>query len=138
MSQSLYDVASVYDDTKMKSDVLYNAFMSRDTTDLDRMVSEIIEITKKKHPQLSSRFQKMADRTVSGSARIAKHAFLLFGLFMEPEYAKSLVMSEPKVDPVKFQLFYTELPKLCGKLQNGIFTSMQEFVEDARTLYIIT
>ena len=111
--------------------------MSRDTTQLDKMIKDIKEMTDKKHKGLSNRYKELSERTLNDNVRIAKHAFLLFGLYMNPEYAKSLVTPTPKVDPVKFQLFYMELPKLCAKLQNGVFSSLQEFVEDARTLYVI-
>jgi hypothetical protein len=112
--------------------------MNKDTTQLDKMIREIKEITDKKYPDLSNRYKEFSERTLQDNVRIAKHAFLLFGLFMTPEYAKSLITPTPQVDPVKFELFYRiELPVLCTNLQNGIFTSLQEFVESARTTYII-
>lgn len=138
MNQSLYDVGNGYEELKVKSDVIYNSFMNKDTTQLDNMIREIKEITDKKYPDLSNRYKEFSDRTLNDNVRIAKHAFLLFGLFMTPEYAKSLITPTPKVDPVKFELFYRiELPVLCTNLQNGVFTSLQEFVESARTTYII-
>lgn len=138
MNQSIYDVATGYEELKTKSDVIYDAFMNRDTTNLDKMLSEIKEITEKKYPELSNRYKELTERTVCDSVRVAKHGMLLFGLYMTPEYAKTLVTPTPKVNPVKFELFYrTELPVLCNKLLNGVFSSLQEFVENARTIYII-
>jgi len=138
MNQSLYDIGGSYEELRIQSDVIYNAFMNKDTTELDKMISDIHKITSEKHPELSQRYKDMTERTIGDPIRIAKHAYLLFGLFMSPEYAKSLVVPTPKVNPVKFELFYkTELPKLCTNLQNGVFTSIQEFVENARTAYIV-
>lgn len=138
MSQSLYDLGNSYEDLKMKSDAIYGAFMDRDTTQLDSMINDIKKIAENTYPSLSERFKELSERTLNGNVRIAKHAFLLFGLYLTPEYAKTLVQPKPKVDPMKFQLFYTtELPVLCNKLLNGKYTSLQEFVENARTTYII-
>lgn len=137
MNQSLYDCGNNYEELKRKSDVIYNAFMNRDTTDLNVLINEIKELTDKKHKGLSNRYKELSERTICDNVRIAKHAFLLFGLFMHPDYAKSLVTPNPRVDPVKFNQFYIQLPLLISKLQNGIFSSLQEFVEDARTLYVI-
>ena len=38
MNQSIYDVATGYEELKSKSDVIYDAFMNRDTTNLDKSI----------------------------------------------------------------------------------------------------
>ena len=138
MNQSIYDIANQLQTQKEESDVIYKCFMSRDTTLLDSMLKEMSEIVASKQPGLSERFHRLTQRTLQDNNRIAKHGYLLFGLFMLPQYAQSLITPTPRVNPVKFELFYRlELPKLCTNLQNGIYTSLQEFVETARTTYII-
>jgi hypothetical protein len=136
-TQSLYDLARSFESKKMESDALYNAFMNKDPSELNKMIQEIVDVTTQKYPDMSSRFKEMADLTLRDKSRIAKHGFLLFGLYLTPEYAKTLVTPVPKVNPHKFQVFYaTILPKLCQQHLNGQFTSLQEFVEYARPAYI--
>ena len=136
-TQSLYDVAESYEKVKRDSDAIYNAFMNKDPTDLNKMLKEIIDITLNKFPDLSSRFKEMAELTLKDKSRVAKHGMLLFGLYLTPEYAKTLVHPVPKVNPHKFQEFYNKiLPEICQQHLNGHFTSIQEFVEYARPAYI--
>jgi hypothetical protein len=136
-TQSLYDLSESYELKKMESDALYNAFMNKDPSELNKMIQDIVDVTMKKYPDMSSRFKEMADLTLRDKSRIAKHGFLLFGLYLTPEYAKTLVTPIPKVDPNKFQAFYASvLPQLCQQHLNGHFTSLQEFVEYARPAYI--
>lgn len=135
--QSMYDMAQSYENVKMQSDAIYNAFMNKDSTELDKMLKEILDITNKKFPDLSGRFKEMTTLTLNDNSRVAKHALLLFGLYLTPEYAQSLVSPTPKVDPNKFKHFYMYvLPDLCQKHLNGHFTSLQEFVEYTRPAYI--
>jgi hypothetical protein len=136
-TQSLYDIAESYEKKKREADAIYNAFTNRDPTDLNKMLSEILELTRSRYPDLSNRFNELVDLTLTDNSRVAKHALLLFGLYLTPEYAKSLVHPVPKVDPHKFQQFYSKiLPVICQQHLNGHFTSLQEFVEYARPAYI--
>lgn len=135
--QSMYDIAQSYENVKMESDVIYNAFMNKDSTELDKMIKEILDITNTKFPDLSTRFKEMTTLTLTDKSRVSKHALLMFGLYLTPEYAKTLVSPRPKVDPNKFKHFYMYvLPDLCQKHLNGHFTSLQEFVEYIRPAYI--
>lgn len=139
MTESMYDVFERHESQRMEADVIYKAFFHRDTTELDKMVDEIIRITKSTIPGLSKTYHELSERTLNDDARISKHAYLLFGLYLTPEYAKTLMEPNPMVNPVRFHYFYTiELPNLCNKWFNGVFTSLQEFVEEARTVYVIT
>ena len=137
MAQSMYDVAEHYEKHKMEADVLYDAFMNKDTTKLNKMCKEILDMVNAKHPSLSEGFKKYTELTLVDNARISKHALLLFGLYLTPEYAKSLVTPVPKVDVNKFQTYYSQiLPTICQQHLNGHFTSLQEFVEYAIQAYI--
>jgi hypothetical protein len=139
MSESIYDLFEAHDFQRMESDVLYKAFFHRDTSELDKMIDEIIRITKTNISGLSKTYYELSERTMNDDARISKHAYLLFGLYLTPEYAKTLLEPKPIVNPVRFRHFYTvELPKLCNQWLNGVFMSLQEFVEEARTVYVIT
>ena len=81
----------------------------------------------------------MMERAETGDSRIAKHAMLLFGLYLTPAYAKKLV-DDALVDPQRFQYYYQyHLPQLCQDHLNSKprVDSLQAFVEEARTRYII-
>jgi hypothetical protein len=137
MSQSIYDVAEYNEKQKMKADIIYDAFMNKDTTNMDKMCKEILELVNSRYPNLSDGFKKYTDMTLTDDARISKQALLLFGLWLTPDYAKTLVTPTPKLNPNKFQVFYsTILPKMCNQLLTGHFTSLQEFVEFAIPTYI--
>ena len=138
MSRSMYDVCEEFESQRMKADLILRVFWSKDTTELDTMNEEIMKITNARFKNMSARFQALSHRTISDKARLAKHAYLLFGLYLTPEYAKTLVQPTPRVDPTKFSLFYAKhLPTLCNNLLTGKYTSMAEFVEDARSTYIL-
>lgn len=137
MAQSIYDVAEYNEKQKMEADVLYNVFMNKDTTVLDKMCKEILDIINNKYPHLSNGFKKYTQMTLTDNARVSKHALLLFGLWLTPDYAKTLVTPVPKLDPNKFQVFYsTILPQMCHQHLNGHFTSLQQFVESIIPAYI--
>ncbi len=139
MQQSFYEVKQQYDTQREQSDIIYRCFMSKNTHDLDKIITEIKNLTLAEFPQASKRLRKMMDRTETSHSRIAKHAMLLFGLYLTPQYAKKLV-DESLVDPQRFQYYYKyHLPQLCQDHLNGKpkVDSLQAFVEEARTRYII-
>lgn len=139
MTESIYDVFERQENQRLESDVLYRAFFDRDASTLNKMISEIMDKTNNDITGLSTTYHALSKRTLTDDARIAKHAYLLFGLYLTPAYAQSLITPNPIVNPVRFNHFYTiELPQLCNKWLNGVFTSLQEFVEEARTIYVIT
>ncbi len=139
MQQSFYEVKQQYDIQREQSDIIYRCFMSKNTQDLDKIITEIKNLTLAEFPQASKRLRKMMDRAETSHSRIAKHAMLLFGLYLTPQYAKKLV-DESLVDPQRFQYYYQyHLPQLCQDHLNGKpkVDSLQAFVEEARTRYII-
>ena len=138
MSLSMYEACEEYDAQRMKADLLLRVFWSEGTEEIDKINREIMEITQQRFPTISARFQALSQRTLTDNARSAKHAYLLFGLYLTPEYAQTLVHPTPQVDPTKFGIFYTEkLPALCNGLLTGVYASLAEFVEIARSSYIL-
>ncbi len=139
MQRSFYEVKQQYDTQREQSDIIYRCFMSKNTQDLDKIITEIKNLTLAEFPQASKRLRKMMDRAETSHSRIAKHAMLLFGLYLTPQYAKKLV-DDSLVDPQRFQYYYQyHLPQLCQDHLNGKprVDSLQAFVEEARTRYII-
>lgn len=138
MSETVYDLYGVEEQKKIESDIIYNIMISRDTTLLDQLLTEILTKTKQTHPGLSKRFLETTNRCLSDKSRISKHGLFFFGLYLCPEFAKSLVTPDPKLNPFKFKIFYeTVLPKYCSQLLNGEITSLQKFVEEIRAEYIM-
>ena len=62
MSTTLYDLASANEQKKIESDIIYNVLMNKETTLLDRLLTEIIDTTKKNHTDMSKRYHSMTER----------------------------------------------------------------------------
>lgn len=141
-NMSIYEQHAHYERLKMKGDLIYRVFMQKDTTELNQLLQAMIDIVTKKYPNLSDRFHTYVKRTISedkADVRCAKHALLLFGMSMTPEFVTSLVADDPQIPPEKMkQFFENRLPGLCDQLLNGIFSSMQEFIENVRIEYVKT
>lgn len=138
MSRSMYDACEEYDAQRMKADLLLRVFWTESTEELDKIIEEIMSITQTTFPTISNRFKELSQRTLTDKSRSAKHAYLLFGLYLTPSYAQTLISPTPKVDPTKFAIFYKEkLPTLCNNLLTGVYASLAEFVELARSDYIL-
>ena len=137
--QSIYDEKDELERKRQESDLIYNCFMNKDETKLNKTIKEIYDLTIAEFPQASKRFRTMIERSMSDKPRVAKHAVLLFGLYLTPIYAQRLV-SESKVDVNRFQYYYQyHLPQLCQSHLNGEekVDSLQAFVEEARIRYVI-
>ena len=140
---NIYDRASQFEKKRCESDVIYHCIHSRDLTVLNSMLKEIQDLLEKEYGnRRSPRMIKFIDRTVKDNDdRAAKHAFLFWGLCMFLDYAKNLVQpadnSPPKVNPEKFVTFYKVLPTLVNNLLVGEHTSLREFAEKTRTVYIL-
>jgi hypothetical protein len=139
MSRSMYDVCEEHTAQRMKADLILRVFWSNDTSELDKIILKITDMVGARFDNMSTTFHALSARTRKpGEARTAKHAYFLFGLYLIPEFARTLLQPTPVVDPTKFRLFYTtELPTLCNNLLTGVYTSMSEFVEMARSAYIL-
>ena len=134
MDTNIYDLYQFEEQKKMESDLIYRILMNKDVTELDKMLKEVVNNRKDQ----SDRFNKMTSRCLSDDSRIAKHGLFFFCLYLDPAFAKSMLFPEPKLNPYKFKIFYeTILPKKCNDLLNGNINSLQRFVEEIRTEYII-
>jgi hypothetical protein len=136
---SIYDKKDTLEKQRMDSDLIYHCLMSKDETILNKTIQDIYDLTVAEFPQASQRFRTMMSRVISDKPRVAKHAALMFGLYLTPAYAQRLV-TEAKVDVHRFQYFYTyDLPRLCTAHLNGAekVDSLQAFVEEIRIQYII-
>lgn len=137
--QSIYDAYMDIHEKKKESDLIFRIMMDESTDEIDKILIAFLESSKKEFPKLSSRFIKVATRTIEEKhlcARTAKHGVFFLFLFLNKEYADSLIASPPQVDPQKFKNFYeNHLPKLCNMLLDSTITSLQDFVERTRSIY---
>mgnify|MGYP001158547254 FL=1 len=139
MQTSFYEEKQQLDKKREEADVIYRAFMDKNTQCVDNIIREIRDLTLAEFTQASNRLRKMLQRALQDKSRVAKHAAMLFGLYLTPDYANKL-LQEAKVDPQRFSAYYQHhLPQMCQNHLNGKskFDSMQAFVEEARTAYII-
>ena len=139
MEKSFYEEKRALDKQRENADVMYKAFMDKDTTVLDTMIKELKDLTMAEFPNSSNRLRDMLTRCMEDKSRVAKHGALLFGLYLTPEYANKLVR-DARVDPTRFRNYYTQhLGQMCQDHLNGKakYDSMQAFVEEARVRYII-
>lgn len=138
---SRFESIELHEHLRMKSDLIYRILMSKDTSELDKILTTFRQQSLDEFPNISNVFKVQTSKALAKSEnyhRIAKHGLFFFYLWMKPEYAQRLCSSaNPKVDPVKFQLFYTEyLPKSCQALLQSKITTLQAFVERVRTEYV--
>lgn len=139
MQTSFYEEKQQLDKKRESADVIYRSFMDKNTHCLDNIIREIKDLTLAEFPQSSNRLRKMLQRALEDKSRVAKHAAMLFGLYLTPNYANKL-LQEAQVDPQRFSIFYQHhLPQMCQAHLNGQnkFDSLQAFVEEVRTIYII-
>jgi len=139
MQRSFYDIKDEEDTKREESDFLYNCFMCKNTGVIDTALKEIRDLTYAEFPQVSKRLKTMLDRAIKDNCRIAKHGALLFGLYLTPKYTDKLIR-ESRVDPLKFRYYIQQhLAPMCQQHLNGEekMDSLQAFVEEARTRYII-
>ena len=125
---------------KRKCDLIYRVMMSKDTTELDKILQTFRETTLKQYSNISEMFRVQTKKTIEGKehySRIAKHGLFFFYLWMNPTYAQTLCSAPtPLVDPLKFERFYkTDLPNACQELLQTRITTLQAFVERVRTAY---
>ena len=122
-----------------QSDLLYHLFVNTNTSTLDDICNQISkDLNAKYKDDMSVRLKNMIHRATMTKDRVAKHGFLLFALFQEPEIRDIFMGETPRVPPEKFKHFIdVELPACSEKLLKGALTSLRAFVEDARWNYCI-
>ena len=125
-----------------QSDLLYHLLVNTSTSTLDEICQEIAVMLTQKYQPMSIRLQNMIQRATHTSDRVAKHGFLMFSLYQEPDI-QTIFMGNgkdklPRVPPEKFHHFVNvDLPQCTEKLLNGALTSLRAYVEDARWGYCI-
>ena len=137
--QSIYDAYMNIHEKKKESDLIFRVLMEENTDEIDKILIAFLKKSTEEFPNLSSRFRKVTLRSIKEKqlcARAIKHGLFFLFLFLNKDYADTLIASPPQVDPQKFKNFYeNHLPKLCNMLLDSTITSLQDFVERTRSIY---
>lgn len=122
---------------RCKSDKLYDCIVNTDSEKLNTICTEMYNILSNRwKSKMSTRMKNILNQTITSDDRVAKHAFLFFALYQEPQLYNTFMNQTPCVPPDKFTLFVQkELPMTVDKLLRGAFTSLRAFVEDTRWTY---
>ena len=79
----------------------------------------------------------MLDLCISDDNRVLKHSLIFFALQLEP-WSVEYFLKDNKSDPKKISEFVSsELKNGVSQLLKGSYTSLQQFVEDARWRYVV-
>lgn len=138
---SMYEEIQRNDRMKWKEDYIYMMLMNPDTTAIDNEIKNWRNKELKNYANtLSDRFKRNTKRAIEDKQkfiRTAKHGLLFLYIWLDPEYAQSLIASpKPRVNPSKFKVFYEEkLDVCCRDLLNTSTTTFQAFVERVRSEY---
>ena len=139
---SIYEDIARAEELRREADLIWRICMNEDTTELD----SILESFRQKDintygNQLSDLFKYEVKGYIDSKdnqnyKRVGKHGYFFLMLYLNPEYAKSLLEPEPLVNPRKFRIFYKKnLPEACTMLFQTHCVTMQAFVEKVRSDY---
>ena len=133
----LYNEAEKIEQARMTKDLLYSIIMNPNSTGLDKCCIEFVKKIKESHPNRSRRFDRMLDLCISDENRPLKHSLIFFALQLE-QWSVEYFLKDNKSDPNKISKFVSsELKDGVSQLLQGSYTSLQQFVEDARWRYVV-
>ena len=133
----LYNQADKIEENRMATDLLYSIIMNSDSSGLNQCCIEFVKKIKKSHKNRSKRFDRMLDLCISDDNRVLKHSLIFFALQLEP-WSVEYFLKDNKSDPKKISEFVSsELKNGVSQLLKGSYTSLQQFVEDARWRYVV-
>lgn len=112
-----------------EEDELYAIFFGH--KDIQPMVEKICNHLKT--VQLPKRYADIVQRVMEKHDRMPKLAIILFGIWLCPE----LKLGE-NAQPRRFQPFEAKIQEMCMKILKGEMLSLQDFVCNTLTDYIVT
>ncbi len=140
---SIYEEIARAEMLRRQADLIYRICMNEDTTELDTILESFRQKDINTYGnQLSDLFKYETKRLIESKDnknynRLGKHGYFFLMLYLNPDYAKSLIEPVPMVDPRKFKIFYKKnLPEACKMLFQNHTVTMQAFVEKVRNDYI--
>lgn len=112
-----------------EEDELYAVFFGH--KDIQPMVSKVCNHLKSIN--LPPRYQNIVDKVLEKHDRMPKLAIILFGIWLCPE----LKLGE-NAQPRRFEPFEAKIQEICMKILKGEMLSLQDFVCNTLTDYIVT
>ena len=133
----LYNQAEKIEQQRMSKDLLYSIILNPDSAGLNKCCKEFVKKIKSSHAKRSTRFDRMLDLCISDDNRPLNHSLIFFALQLE-QCSVNYFLQDNKSDPKKISEFVSaDLKDGVSQLLKGSYTSLQQFVEDARWRYVV-
>ena len=117
------------EEREAQEDEIYGMFMGYN--DLDAVLDKICNHFAKE--PLEPRYKKVIENVRTTSHRIPKLAIILFAIWLCPELDLG-----KNAQPRRFEPFEQGIQAICMNILKGKFLSVQEFVTNAITDYLVT
>ena len=124
-----FDQKTKLEEREAQEDELYGIFMGY--TNLDELVEKIC--THFDQQPLEQRYKRVIQNVRDTQHRIPKLAVILFAIWLCPELEIGKT-----AQPRRFEPFQAGIQAICMDILKGKFLSVQEFVTNAVTDYIVT
>lgn len=117
------------EELEAQEDELYGVFMGY--SDVDPLVEKVCNYFEQQ--PLEQRYKKVIQEVRTTQHRVPKLALILFGIWLCPELEIG-----KQANPRRFEPFEANIQSICMNILKGKFLSLQEFVTNALTDYIVT
>lgn len=124
-----YEDKDLLEQREAEEDELYAIFFGH--KDIQPMVKKICDHLSSL--ELPKRYQDIVNKVLDKHDRMPKLAIIIFGIWLCP----SLKLGE-KAQPRRFEPFEANIQNLCMKILKGEMLSLQDFVCNTLTDYIVT
>lgn len=124
-----FDQKHELEEREAQEDELYGMFMGY--SNLDVLVEKICNHFEQQ--PLEQRYKKVIKKVRETQHRIPKLAIILFAIWLCPELEIG-----KKAQPRRFEPFEAGIQAICMNILKGKFLSVQEFVTNAITDYLVT
>ena len=124
-----FDKKHEIEEREATEDDLYGIFMGYNNID---PIVEKVCIHLAEQP-LEPRYKKVIENVRTTTRRIPKLAIIIFGIWLCPE-----LKIGQNAHPRRFEPFQAGIQNICMDILKGKFLSVQEFVTNAVTDYIVT
>jgi len=117
------------EERESEEDEIYGIFMGY--KNVDPLVEQICDHFAQQ--PLEPRYKKVIEKVRTTTSRIPKLAIILFGIWLCPELELG-----KNAQPRRFEPFEAGIQVICMNILKGKFLSVQEFVVNAVTDYLVT
>lgn len=128
-SEMAFDQKHALEEREAQEDELYGIFMGYNN--LDPLVEKICNHFDEQ--PLEPRYKKVIQKVRETQQRIPKLAIIIFAIWLCPELEIG-----KNAQPRRFEPFIGGIQQICMDILKGKFLSVQEFVTNAITDYLVT